>query len=277
MPICRQGYADRVDRSHHVKAVILAGGAGTRLMEETTTVPKPMVEIGGMPILWHIMKGYSHHGVNEFVILAGYKGDQIKNFFANYYLRNCDVTFDLANGDTTIHNSISEPWKVTIVDTGLQTMTGGRLLRARRYLESQRFFLTYGDGVCDVDVRALLAFHERKGVTATMTAVPSDSRYGHPSIQEDGLVDGFAEKPSTTRDLINAGFFVLEPSIFDYLRDGDQSVLERNPLETLAKEGKLAAFHHTGYWKCMDTLRDKVALEAEWQGGAAPWKLWGTS
>ena len=257
-----------------MKAVILAGGAGTRLMEETATVPKPMVEIGGMPILWHIMKVYAHFGVDEFVVLAGYKGHQIRDYFANYYIRNCDVTFDLANGDQTVHNSIGEPWKVTIVDTGLETMTGGRLLRARRYLESERFFLTYGDGVSDVDLSALLAFHTKANVVATMTAVKSESRFGHPSIQDGGLVDSFSEKPNIQEDVINAGFFVLEPSIFDYLGEGDPCILERYPMEALASEGKLAAYQHDGFWKCMDTLRDKVALEAEWQAGRAPWRLW---
>ena len=259
-----------------MKTVILAGGYGTRISEESDRRPKPMVEIGGMPILWHIMKAYSHYGVSDFVVLAGHLGNQIKDFFANYYVRNCDVTFDLSNGDKTIHNSIGEQWRVTIVDTGLQTMTGGRLLRARRYLEAERFFLTYGDGVSDVNMSKLLQFHRGKKAVATMTAVKSQSRFGHPNITEKGYVDRFSEKPDIEGELINAGFFVLEPAIFDYLEGGDSCVLEQGPLGALAAEGRLAAYRHEGFWKCMDTLRDKVALEAAWQSGKAPWRLWRT-
>jgi glucose-1-phosphate cytidylyltransferase len=257
-----------------MKAVILAGGAGTRLMEETVTVPKPMVEIGGKPIIWHIMKIYSHYGVDEFVILTGYKGYLVKEYFANYRLHHSDVTFDMKTGEKSVHANLSDPWRVTIVDTGPDTMTGGRILRAKRYIGEERFFLTYGDGLSDIDLDRLLELHLEKKATVTMTAVRSDSRFGYPSIDDKELVTAFTEKPENAEEWINGGFFVVEPDIFDYLNEGDATIFERHPLETLAVQGRLAAYRHAGFWKCMDTLRDKIALNEIWRSGTAPWKLW---
>jgi glucose-1-phosphate cytidylyltransferase len=257
-----------------MKAVILAGGAGTRLMEETVTVPKPMVEIGGRPVLWHIMKIYSHYGINDFVILAGYKGYLIKEYFANYHLHRSDVTFDMVTGEKIVHSNLADPWRVTVVDTGPGTMTGGRILRARHFIGDERFFLTYGDGLSDIDLEKLLQFHIEKSATVTMTAVKNDSRFGHPSIDEDSYVTVFAEKPSSVEEWINGGFFVVEPEIFDCLIKGDATIFEREPLEGLSRQGRLAAYRHAGFWKCMDTLRDKVALNEVWQANQAPWKLW---
>lgn len=257
-----------------MKAVILAGGLGTRLSEETSVRPKPMVEVGGRPILWHILKIYSAHGINDFVLCCGYRGDVIKDYFANYYLRSSDVTFDLCHNRIEVHNRAAEPWRVTLVDTGQDTLTGGRLRRVRDHVRDETFCLTYGDGVSDVDVTASIAFHRRTGATATMTAVQPEGRFGALSFGEDGWhVDAFKEKPRGDGAWINGGFFVVEPAAIDYI-EGDQTTWEDAPLRTLADEGKLAAFRHEGFWHPMDTLRDKQHLEALWQGGRAPWKVW---
>ncbi|WP_316899687.1 glucose-1-phosphate cytidylyltransferase [Pseudodesulfovibrio indicus] len=256
-----------------MKAVILAGGYGTRLSEETHLIPKPMVEIGGKPIIWHIMKIYSFFGINEFVILLGYKGNIIKDYFTHYFIYQNDVTFDIANNEYIVHNKVAEPWKVTMVDTGDGTMTGGRLLRAKRYLEGGRFMLTYGDGVGDVDMNKLLAFHKEKGGVATLTSVLPEGRFGSVVADSDGSVQTFFEKPKGDKQWINAGFFVFEPEIFDYIKDGDDTILERRPLEDLSRDHMLYTYKHDGFWKAMDTLRDKVKLEELWQG-EAPWKLW---
>ena len=256
-----------------MKLVILAGGLGTRISEETAIRPKPMIEIGGKPILWHIMKNYSHHGVNDFVICCGYKGYVIKEYFANYFLHMSDVTFDMSKNNMEVHQRNAEPWRVTLVDTGDETMTGGRLKRVAEYLEGEDFFfLTYGDGVGDVNVSELLAFHKQKGVKATLTATLPPGRFGVLEIN-CGKVLSFIEKPRQDGAKINAGFFVLSPQVIDYI-DGDQTVWERGPLERLAQEGALAAFTHHGFWQPMDTLRDKMQLEALWESGKAPWKVW---
>lgn len=255
-----------------MKAVILAGGLGTRLSEETVVRPKPMVEIGGRPILWHIMKIYAAHGVNEFVICLGYKGYMIKEYFSNYALHNSDVTIDLRNKETIIHRNDSEDWKVSLIDTGQETMTGGRLRRVLPYLQGDDFCLTYGDGVANVDIRALIAFHRRHGGLATVTAVTPPNRYGHLDIV-DGRVHEFREKPEGTGNRINGGFFVVSPRIENYL-EGDSMVWEREPLEKLSQERKLFAFAHDGFWFPMDTLRDKNYLDELWSRGAAPWKVW---
>lgn len=259
-----------------MKAVILAGGHGTRMSEETTVRPKPMVEIGDRPILWHIMQIYSSHGIHDFVICCGYKGWMIKDYFANYYLRESDVTFDLERNGMEIHHRRSEPWRVTIVDTGLQTMTGGRLKRVRDYVLDGTFCLTYGDGVADVDISALIAFHRTHGAKATLTAMQPPGRFG-ALVLESGqtLVHDFREKPHPDEDTawVNGGFFVLEPEALDYI-DGDDTVWERAPLESLARDGQLAAYRHDGFWQPMDTLRDKTVLDDHWAGGDAPWKVW---
>ncbi|XYD08951.1 glucose-1-phosphate cytidylyltransferase [Methylobacterium sp. NMS12] len=256
-----------------MKAVILAGGLGTRLSEETATRPKPMVEIGGRPILWHIMKGYSRHGVNDFVICLGYKGYIIKEYFANYFLHMSDVTMHIAENRMEIHRKTAEPWTVTLVDTGDQSMTGGRLKRVRHHLEGEEMFaLTYGDGVSDVDVTAQIAFHRAHGKRATVTAVRPDKRFGYLALDGD-RVTAFEEKPDNEGGWINGGFFLLAPSVIDTVA-GDETVWEREPLERLAREGDLQAFIHDGYWQAMDTLRDKTNLEALWASGRAPWKTW---
>jgi glucose-1-phosphate cytidylyltransferase len=256
-----------------MKAVILAGGMGTRISEETSIRPKPMIEIGAKPILWHIMKIYSAAGVNEFVICLGYKGYMIKEYFANYYLHSSDVTFDLANNTTEIHRSETEPWRITLLDTGEQTQTGGRLRRALPYVEGEKEFLfTYGDGVSNVDVPALVAHHQEKGGLATVTAVQPPGRFGALEV-EDGLVRGFSEKPRGDGGLINGGFFVLSPEVGSYL-EGDHSVWENEPLEGLARDGQLACYRHDGFWQAMDTLRDKRHLETLWEKGNAPWNVW---
>jgi glucose-1-phosphate cytidylyltransferase len=256
-----------------VKAVILAGGYGSRLLEETELRPKPMVEVGGRPLLWHILKIYAAHGVREFVVCLGYKGQLIKEYFASYALRHADVTFDLGRGSMEIHDAEVEPWRVTLVDTGLDTLTGGRLARVRRHLVGEEAFcMTYGDGVGDVDVRASIDFHRREGAIATMTVVAPPGRYGIVSV--DGTrVASFREKAVAADAAINGGFFVLSPRVFDYLPSHDV-MWEEAPLERLAADGQLAAYHHRGYWQCMDTLRDKRALEAAWASGEAPWKVW---
>ncbi|SDA31756.1 glucose-1-phosphate cytidylyltransferase [Methylobacterium sp. UNC378MF] len=256
-----------------MKAVILAGGLGTRLSEETATRPKPMVEIGGRPILWHIMKGYSRHGINDFVICLGYKGYIIKEYFANYFLHMSDVTMHIAENRMEIHRKTAEPWTVTLVDTGDQSMTGGRLKRVRHHLEGEEMFaLTYGDGVSDVDVTAQIAFHRAHGKRATVTAVRPDKRFGYLAL-DGAQVTAFEEKPDNEGGWINGGFFLLAPSVIDTVA-GDETVWEREPLERLAREGDLQAFIHDGYWQAMDTLRDKSNLEALWASGRAPWKTW---
>jgi glucose-1-phosphate cytidylyltransferase len=256
-----------------MKAVILAGGLGTRISEETSIRPKPMVEIGGKPVLWHIMKGYSAHGVNEFVICCGYKGYVIKEYFANYFLHMSDITFDMEHNKMEVHQRFAEPWRVTLVDTGEETMTGGRLKRVAEYVKDDKeFCFTYGDGVGDVDITALVAFHRTQSVKATLTATIPPGRFGILELSGN-KVNSFREKPSGDGAMINAGFFVLSPSVIDYI-DDDKSVWEREPLERLAREGDLAAFEHSGFWQPMDTLRDKIQLEELWKSGKAPWKIW---
>jgi glucose-1-phosphate cytidylyltransferase len=255
-----------------MKAVILAGGLGTRISEESHLKPKPMIEIGGKPILWHILKIYSAHGIDDFVICLGYKGYVIKEYFANYFLHMSDVTFDMRKNQMQIHNNHCEPWRVTLVDTGEASMTGGRLKRVRSYLNDEAFCFTYGDGVSDVDIPALVAFHQQQGLLATMTAVQPPGRYGSLNL-EGALIRRFEEKPRGDGGWINGGFFVLSPKVVDYI-EGDETIWERGPLERLAAEGQLAAFKHTGFWYAMDTLRDKMKLEEFWQTGQAPWKIW---
>ncbi len=256
-----------------MKAVILAGGLGTRISEETHLRPKPMIEIGGHPILWHIMKTYASHGVNDFIICCGYKGYIIKEYFANYFLHMSDVTFDLENNSMEVHEHHAEPWKVTLVDTGADTQTGGRLKRVARYLqEDEAFCFTYGDGVSDVDIGAQIAFHKQHRKLATITAVLPPGRYG--ALQRDGQqVNGFIEKPRGDGGWINGGFFVLSPKVIDYI-DGDSTPWEAEPLSKLAFEGELVAFEHSGFWQAMDTLREKNLLEELWQSGRAPWRRW---
>ncbi|WP_301100608.1 glucose-1-phosphate cytidylyltransferase [Propionivibrio sp.] len=256
-----------------MKAVILAGGLGTRISEETHLKPKPMIEIGGMPILWHILKMYSAHGINEFVICCGYKGYMIKEYFANYFLHMSDVTFDMAENRMEVHERKAEPWRVTLVDTGEDTMTGGRLKRVADHLKDEEAFcFTYGDGVADVDFAASIAFHKAHGKLATVTAVQPPGRYG--ALQLDGLrVAGFTEKPRGEGGLINGGFFVLSPRVLSMIAD-DATAWEATPLECLANQGQLMAFEHTGFWQPMDTLREKNMLEELWRSGQAPWKVW---
>ena len=256
-----------------MKVVILAGGFGTRLSEETNIKPKPMVEIGGRPILWHIMKSYSAHGFNEFVILLGYKGYVIKEFFSNYFLHQSDVTIDLVSNNIEVHQNESEPWKVTLVDTGLNTMTGGRIKRVENYIDGERFLLTYGDGLSDVNIGETLKFHENHGKDITMTAVQPEGRYGALDISLDNSILNFKEKPKGDNSWINGGFFVCEPSVLKYI-EGDSTVFEQEPLIKLAKDGELVAFKHAGFWECMDTLRDKNNLCELWDQGEAPWKKW---
>jgi len=260
-----------------MKTVILAGGFGTRISEETGIRPKPLVEIGGKPILWHIMKMYSHYGHNDFIICCGYKGYMIKEFFANYFLHHSDVTFDVKNNKMKIHTNKIEPWQVTLIDTGENSMTGGRLKRIRDYLDDETFFLTYGDGVSDVDFDSLLDFHKKQDTFATLTAVQPPGRFGAFKLKSGNQkITNFREKPKgdgSDRAWINGGFFVLEPEIFDYI-DGDLTVWEREPMENLAKNNKLSAFKHDGFWQSMDTLRDRNVLEELWQEGNPSWKKW---
>jgi len=255
-----------------MKVVILAGGYGTRISEETHLKPKPMVEVGGRPILWHIMKHYAQAGHTEFIVCCGYKGYVIKEYFANYFLHHGDVTFDLAAGSMDVHQSSAEPWKVTLVDTGENTMTGGRLRRVREYLGDETFGFTYGDGVCDVDIGELVAFHKAHGRKATLTAVQPPGRFGAIDLDQTAVTK-FHEKPHGDGGWVNGGFFVLEPSVIDYI-PGDSTVWERDPLERLATENDLHAFKHDGFWQPMDTLRDKQHLDDLWARGAAPWKSW---
>ena len=257
-----------------MKVVILAGGLGTRISEESHLKPKPMIEIGGKPILWHIMKYYSSYGFNEFIICAGYKQEVIKDYFANYYIRNCDVTFDLSTQQTiTIHNSFSEPWKVTVVDTGLNTMTGGRIKRIKQYLNNEPFMLTYGDGVSDVNLSKLLEFHMENKKMVTMTAVQPDGRFGVIEMDDKGTVNAFREKSKGDSGWINVGFMVCEPKMIDYI-DGDNVSYEEEPLAKIASEGELVCYKHSGFWQCMDTLRDKEKLEKLIKEGKAPWMTW---
>lgn len=256
-----------------MKVVILAGGFGTRLAEETDARPKPLVEIGGKPILWHVMKIYAMAGMNDFVVCCGYKGQMIKNYFVNYFTENYDITVDLAKNDVTFHGSPSEKWRVTLIDTGVHTMTGGRLKRVAQEIGNETFCLTYGDGVAAIDIGRVVAFHREHKRKATVTAVPSPGRFGILELDSSSAVNRFREKPDREMGWINGGFFVLEPSVIDYI-DDDATVWERGPLERLAAEGQLGAFQHTDFWRPMDTLRDKRELEQMWESGKAPWKLW---
>ena len=255
-----------------IKAVILAGGKGTRITEESVFRPKPMIEIGTRPILWHIMKMYSAHGVNDFVICCGYKGYMIKEYFANYFLHNADITFDMARNAMEVHQKYAEPWRVTVVDTGLETMTGGRLRRIADYIDGT-FCLTYGDGVSNVDIADLIAFHRKHGKLATLTAVLPPGRYGSLVMGDTGQVAAFEEKPHGGDGWINGGFFVLETEVLKLL-SGDDTVWEREPLQGIARDGQLMAYRHDGFWQCMDHLRDKIVLETLWENGTAPWKVW---
>lgn len=257
-----------------MKVLLLAGGFGTRLSEETDIRPKPMVEIGGKPILWHIMKLYSHYGFNEFVILLGYKGYYIKEYFANYFLHQSDVTVDMSNGKIEVLNNSSEPWKVTLLDTGIDSMTGGRIKRAQDFIGDESFMLTYGDGVSDIDINKLVKFHKSHGKTMTMTSAQPDGRFGALDISKDNQVLEFKEKPKGDGSWINAGFFVCEPKVFDYIVDGDSTVFEQAPLMNLAKDGEIYTYKHDGFWMPMDTLRDKNTLQKLWENGNAPWKVW---
>jgi len=262
-----------LERRSYLKTVILCGGFGTRLSEETHIKPKPMVEIGGMPILWHIMKLYNRFGYREFLLALGYKGEVVKNFFLNYHPFTSEITIHLASGKTVFSGANAEDWTVHLIDTGLSSMTGGRLYRLRDRLMGDTFMLTYGDGVSDVDLNDLMRFHRSHGRIATVTAVRPTARFGGMQFDGDRVIE-FKEKPQTGEGWINGGFFVFEPGIFDYLREGDQAILEQQPLSTLAKDGQMLAYKHSGFWQCMDTLRDKNYLEELWSSGQAPWKWW---
>lgn len=258
-----------------MKVLILAGGLGTRLSEETDIRPKPMVEIGGRPILWHIMKIYSQQGYNDFILLLGFKGYYIKEYFSNYFLHRSDVTIDLSNNKLTIHNNQSEPWKITLIDTGEDTMTGGRIKRAEPYIGNNRFMLTYGDGLSNIDIKAQLNFHKSHGKAITMTAVQPDGRFGTFEYNSDNnSVSRFLEKPKGDGSWINGGFFICEPKVFDYIKEGDSTIFEQNPLQNLAGDNELFCYKHQGFWKCMDTLRDKIDLNTLWTSGKAPWHIW---
>jgi len=258
-----------------MKVVILAGGMGTRISEETDIRPKPMIEIGGKPILWHIMKIYSHYGFNEFVVCCGYKGYVIKEYFANYFLHQTDVTFDLSTNKMTVHNTGSEDWKVTLVDTGVNTNTAGRIKRVKSYLNNEAFMLTYGDGVANVNLKELLEFHKKSGKLATLTSIQLPGRFGNLNMDAKGNVSSFQEKPMGDGMWINGGFFILEQGIFKYLEgDMDNIQWEKKPLAEIANDGQLSAYKHGGFWKCMDALRDKIELEELWQSGKADWKIW---
>lgn len=257
-----------------MKVVILAGGLGTRISEESHLKPKPMIEIGGMPILWHIMKIYSHYGFDDFIICLGYKGIIIKEYFANYFLHTSDITFDFRRDNKiTYHNHYNEPWKVTLIDTGLETMTGGRIKRIQPYVENETFLMTYGDGVSDINIKELVEYHEKNGKMVTVSATQPSGRYGSINLGEGNRVNNFHEKPKGDGSWINAGFFVMERGIFDYL-EGDGTFLEDGPLEKLSKENELIAYKHEKFWQSMDTLRDKTLLENLWKTGKAPWKVW---
>ena len=257
-----------------MKVLILAGGFGTRLSEETELKPKPMVEIGGMPILWHIMKIYSHYGFNDFVILLGYKGYYIKEYFANYFLHQSDVTIDLKTNNMKVHNNNSEPWKVTLLDTGYETMTGGRIKKAQNFVGNESFMLTYGDGVGNINIGELAKFHKSHGKAITVTSAQAEGRFGALNIDENNRVESFLEKPKGDGNWINAGFFVCEPKVFDYITEGDSTIFEQAPLQNLAKDGEMFTYKHIGFWKPMDTLRDKRELQKLWETRKAPWKIW---
>ena len=257
-----------------MKVLILAGGLGTRLGEETGIRPKPMVDIGEKPILWHIMKIYSSFGYNDFVVLCGYKHEVIKDYFVNYYMNNSNVTIDLASNDITVHRSAAEPWKVTLLNTGRDTLTGGRIKRAKEYVNNEPFMLTYGDGVSDVDIHKLVESHKKSGKLATLTAYQPEGRFGSLEIDPTGTVSSFREKPKEGGAWINSGFFVLQPEIFDYIPDGDDAIWEQEPLKNLANAGQLNAYKHTGFWHAMDMLKDKLDLNKMWDKGEAPWKVW---
>ncbi|MBU0579727.1 MAG: glucose-1-phosphate cytidylyltransferase [Candidatus Margulisbacteria bacterium] len=255
-----------------MKVLILAGGLGTRISEETEVRPKPMVEIGGKPILWHIMQHYSNFGFNDFVILLGYKGNIIKEYFAHYFLYQSDVTFDLKNNSVEYHKNSAEPWKVTLVDTGVDTMTGGRIKRVKNFITGEPFMLTYGDGISDVDLNKLLKFHKKHGKLITMTTVQPEGRYGSLDLNANGQINSFIEKPKGDGAWINAGFFVCEPGILNYIK-GDEDIFEKAPLEKMVKDKKVFAYKHDGFWRCMDTLRDKVVLNQIWNSAKAPWMI----
>jgi len=269
-PIC--DVVGETGASASMKAVILAGGLGTRISEETENKPKPMIEIGGRPILWHIMKMYSAHGINEFIICCGYRGYVIKEYFANYFLHSSDVTFDMQKNQMSVHQNSAEPWQVTLIDTGGDTLTGGRLKRVRSYLGDEDFCFTYGDGVANTDITASIAFHRQHGLQATLTGVQPPGRFGSLDIEGDRIAS-FKEKPRGDGAWVNGGFFVLSPQVIDLI-DGDQISWEVEPLENLARQGQLAIYKHPGFWQPMDTLRDKRHLEDLWQSGTAPWKIW---
>jgi glucose-1-phosphate cytidylyltransferase len=257
-----------------MKAVILAGGFGTRLSEATNLIPKPMVEVGGKPVLWHIMKSYSAHGINDFVICCGYKAYIIKEYFANYFRHNSDITVDLSNGKLTVHNPPAEQWNVTCIDTGLHTMTGGRIKRIQEYIGDEPFLLTYGDGVADLDIADTIAAHQKNSKAISVTVYQPSGKFGALDIAHNGQVRSFREKPVGDDAWINAGYFVCESEVFDYIRNGDATIFERDPLESLAREGKMHSYKHRGFWKPMDTLRDCSELNEMWDSGKAPWKVW---
>ena len=257
-----------------MKAVILAGGFGTRLSEATNLIPKPMVEIGGKPILWHIMKTYAEHGITEFVVCCGYKGYIIKEWFANYFLHTSDVTFDLGKNQMEVHNSHSESWKVTLVDTGLNTMTGGRIKKIQKYIGNEPFLLTYGDGVTDLNISETIKFHKKAGKLLTVTAYKPQGKFGSLEINESGIVTSFTEKPAGDGNWINAGYFICQPEVFDYIGDEDSVIFEKIPLENIAKDGEMASYKHQGFWKPMDILRDNIELNEMWDKNKAPWKIW---
>lgn len=256
-----------------MKVVILAGGFGTRISEESHLKPKPMIEIGGKPILWHIMKEYSYYGFNEFIICLGYKQYIVKEFFADYFLHMSDITFDLAKNEMKVHNNYSEPWKVTLVDTGLNTMTGGRVKRIKEYVGNSTFMLTYGDGVSDININKLLHFHERGGKIATLTAIHMEQRFGVLDINSKSEITAFREKAEIDGARINGGYMVMEPEVFDYIQ-GDETILEKDTLNKLVQKGQLDAYKHDGFWQCMDTKREKEQLDKMWELGNAPWKVW---
>lgn len=257
-----------------MKAVILAGGFGTRISEESYLKPKPMVEIGDKPIIWHIMKLYSHYGINDFIICCGYKQHVIKEWFADYYLHNSDITFDFTKeNQMTVHNNVAEPWKVTLVDTGLNTMTGGRVKRIQKYVGNEPFLVTYGDGVSNINIKELIAYHQQHGRIATMSAYNIGQQFGVLELDSNNVIRAFREKDDSDGEMINIGYMVFNPEIFDYL-EGDDTVLEKKPLERLASEGELVAYKHKGFWQCMDTQRDKQKLEKLWNEKEAPWKVW---
>ena len=257
-----------------MKVLILAGGFGTRLSEETDIKPKPMVEVGGKPILWHIMKTYSHYGINEFVILLGYKGYYIKEYFANYFLHQSDVTIDMSSGNMEVHNNSSEPWKVTLLDTGLNAMTGARVKKAKDHIGNEPFLLTYGDGVADINIQETLDFHKKHGKLMTMTAAQPDGRFGALDIDENNKVAAFKEKPKGDGSWINAGYFVCQPEVLDYIPQGDNAILEQEPLKNLAKDGQIYTYKHNDFWMPMDSLRDKIKLNEMCETQDAPWMVW---